>query len=79
MVALGFSRDRAGPDLADIEKKKRLKKWIKSITDLSTKNQDEESSSDTDSSDHSSDTSSNVVSYKFPYDIFIASEITDIL
>ena len=38
MVALGFSSERAGPDLAGIEKLKKLKKWIKSIIDLLTKN-----------------------------------------
>ena len=36
MVALGFSRDRAGAELSEPAKQAKVAKWIKSITDLAS-------------------------------------------
>ena len=82
MVALGFSRGRAGEELADAAKEKRVKKWIKSITDVSEEateefNTDSDAVSDLDSSNDGP--SSNVVPYNFPYDILNATEVKSLL
>ena len=77
MVALGFSRDCAGTELSDGEKKNKLIKWIKSITNCALV---ESKGEDLDVSTHSSDSSSSkVVRYKTPYDILNAIEIKSLL
>ena len=78
MVALGFSRDRAGAGLSDSEKTTKLKKWIKSITDYEVI-EDPRSESDMSASDSPDEPSSATVSYKFPYDLLNANEVKALL
>ena len=77
MVALGFSRNRAGADLEESAKTKLLTKWIRSITSCVSG----EGESDTDSLMSESDGSlpATAVPYKFPYDILNANEVKALL
>lgn len=75
LIELGMSRERAAGDkLTDLDKKKVVLKWIKSITAKSA----EEADSDADSSNDDS-SNADFVPYKFPYDILIAAEVTSLL
>ena len=78
MVTLGFSRDRAGAGMSDEDKKKKVTKWLRSVTSAATVSTDEEdSSSDQDMSDSRS--LPETIAYDFPYDIFSANEVKDLL
>ena len=82
MVALGFSRERAGgTELSEHDKKRKVKKWTKSIRDCASADlEEEELTTDPDNSDATSTGELSLdAKYKFPFDILSAREVTAVL
>ena len=78
MITLGFSRDRAGAGMPYDNKKKKVTKWLRSVISTATVSTDEEdSSSDQEMPDSGS--SQGTAAYGFPYYMFSANEVKDLL